>query len=426
VGHARPYRRDRLAFFARCADESGAVVRCRLSGTGYLLNAPEDIRHVLVRNAANYVKARRASGGRAAYPRPHSLLTSEGAEHRRKRRALQRLFRQRLVELVVARSRVNAGRLVDSWEEGTQVQVHAAMTALAQRNILETLLGPIEEPRLAALAAASAARRRAFEGLFFSLLPFPDYVPHARNRRHRAATRSLRAAVAEEIATRRAATERRDDLLSMLMDATYEDGAELTEQELTDEVLTISLTGFDSVSEGLTWTLYLLARHPEVDVAVASEAHGGESDPVRLPVATSAVKESLRLYPPTWLYVRLAREDDRLPGGVRVPAGAKVYLCPFVVHRDARHWPEPERFNPRRFANGAADGRQRYAYFPFGGGPHVCIGETLAMSQIVTVLAEVTRRWRLELARPGQIVQPEGGLSLRPRSGLWMRPHHRC
>ena len=424
VGDLPAYLSDRLAYFAARGNGSGPIVRCRLAGDGYLLNEPEDIRHVLVRNEANYVKSRRVTGPRAEYPSPRSLLTSTGADHRRRRLALQGIFRRPLVERLVDTARANAGRLAESWRDGAEVDVGEAMTALAQRNILETLLGSASEEQLDRLAAATAARRRAFERHFVSVFPLLEYVPLRLNRDHLRVTRRLHAAIGSEIDARRAGAERPADLLSMLMDATFDDGATMSDRELRQEVLTFSLTGYDSVSEALTWTLYLLAQNPEVDAALAREALGASPSP-QLPYATSVVRESLRLFPPTWIFVRIALGDDELPSGARIAARAKVYLCPYVVHRDPRHWPEPARFLPDRFADGAANGRPRYAYFPFGGGTHVCIGESLAMAQIVTVLATLAARHRLTLT-PNREVLPEGGLSLRPKEPLRMRVEPRA
>jgi cytochrome P450 len=421
VGHVPAYLRDRLAFFAGCADRSGAVIRFRLTRAGYLLNQPEDIRHVLVANHRNYVKSRRLAAGRGEYPHPNALLTSRDAEHRRRRRAMQRLFRGPLAEGVVQRARANAERLTESWPDGAEVDAGADMTALAQRTILETLLGRATEQRLDELAAASRARKRAFERHFVSLFPLPQYLPTVANRDYVPATRRLSAAIAAEVEARRRAPGRSDDLLSLLVHATFDDGARMSDREIREEALMISLTGYDSVGEGLTWALYLLAGNPAVESAVAEEARAARGHDY----ATRVVRESLRLFPPTWMFVRVARGEDTLPSGARIPAGGKVYLCPYVVHRDPRHWPDPERFDPDRFADGRENGRPRYAYFPFGGGPHVCIGETLAVAQIVTMLATVVSRHRLTLA-PAPDVVPEGGLTLRPRHGLRMRVARRA
>ena len=398
------------------------MVRVRLARSGYLLNDPEDVRHVLVGNHGNYVKSRRLAGARGRYPPPAALLTSAGAEHRRRRRSMQQAFRRPLVDALVARAGANAQRLASSWREGEEIDLGGAMAALAQRNILEALFGDSSGEGLDRLAAASRARKRAFERHFLSLFPLPQYLPTAANRGYVGATRRLDEAIAAEIAARRAADGEPADLLATLMRLRFDDGRRMTDREVREEVLMLSLTGYDSVSEALTWTLYLLARAPEVDAAVAEEARTTSANGA---YATRVVRESLRLFPPTWIFVRLARDEDRLPSGARIPAGAKLYLCPYVVHRDARHWPDPNRFDPERFADAVESGRPRYAYFPFGGGPHVCIGETLALAQIVTVLATVASSHRLTLA-PGQRVVPEGGLTLRPRDGLRMRVERRA
>lgn len=412
MGHLPAYMRDRLAFFSSCGNGSGPVVRCRLAGDGYLLNEPEDIRHVLVRNQANYVKARRVTGPRARYPAPWSLLTSSGEEHRRKRIAIQRIFRRALVERIEERARVNARRLAASWPDGAEIEVASAMRRLAQRNILELLFGAEPALGLEAIGAASAARRRSIERVLFSVFPLPEYVPTRANLGYVSATRRLERVIAAEIANRRSGRPAGEDILSQLMALRFEDGSALSDAELRDEALTFSLTGYDSVSEALAWTLHLAARHPE-----AIEPGGDSRD------LTTVVRESLRLYPPTWLFARVALGDDPLPSGALLPAGAKVYLCPWVVHRNPRHWPDPGRFDPDRFAPGAAESRPRYAYFPFGGGSHVCIAETLALAQVVTVLATITAGHRL--APAGRPPAPVGGLTLSPGPGLRVRVERR-
>jgi cytochrome P450 len=262
-----------------------------------------------------------------------------------------------------------------------------------------------------------------------SLFPLLEYVPAGFNRDHLRATRLLRRSFEAEIASRRATGARSDDALSTLMDVALDDGTRPTDREVRDELVTMSVTGYDGLSDALAWVLYLLGQHPSADARVAAEvteapADGGESPHVRLPYTTSVVREALRLYPPTWLIVRIARGPDRLPSGAAIPPGAKVYVCSFVLHRSPRHWPEPERFDPDRFANGASDERPRYAYFPFGGGEHVCVAEMTALDHIATVLAAIVPRYRLTLP-PATVVLPEGGLTLGPRGGLVMRAEPR-
>src|SRR5947209_10298679 len=420
----RAYLDDRLAFFAGLLDETGAAVPCRLVGGGYLLNSPEDIRHVLVRNPSGYVKSRRLAGPAAAYPTQNVLLTSRDLKHRRRRQLMQRAFRP-FVEIVAERTRVNAERLARSLHDGGAVDLTEAMTALVQRSLFEALAASATSETHDRLAAAVRERADAFDSHFVSLLPLPSFVPSAANRRLIRATRELRSAIAREVADRRASAERPDDLLSLLMEASDEDGARLDDHDVREEAISIALTGYDSVTQALQWTLYLLARNRDADEKVAAEARAATSAETSRPYALSVIRESLRLFPPTWIFVRIAGADDRLPSGTTISRGAKLYLCPYVVHRNPHLWPEPERFRPHRFGPDARNGRPRYAYFPFGGGPHVCIGEVLAVTQIAIVLASVVPRRRLTLPS-AQTVVPYAGLSLRPSAAVMMHAQARA
>lgn len=411
VGHVPAYLSDRLGFFASCGN-GRAAVRCRLGTEAYLLNDSEDVRHVLATNHANYAKARRLAGHRAEWRGGHGLLTSTGADHLRKRRTLQPIFREELVERLAARARVNADRLLDGWDDGAEVDVASALMELSQRNILETLFGSASEETLALLVAANRARRRFVEDVYFSLFPLPDYLPTPTNVAYARTMRRVDPMIYGAIAERRRSHDRPDDLLTSLLEATDEDGRTMSDRQLRDEILTFALTGHETVGEALAWTLFLLAGHSEADAGLARS-----QDPT---YALRTVRESMRLFPPTWIYARVARSADALPSGTGVSAGAMVYLSPYVLQRSPRLWPDPERFDPDRFLPDAVRARPRYAYFPFGGGPHVCIGESLALTQILAVLERLVTWFRFTVA-PGWEVTPEAGLTLRPKGGLPMR-----
>lgn len=424
VGHVPAYLSDRLTFFSGCRNGSGAVVRCRLGTNAYLLNDPEDIRHVLATSHDTYVKARRLAGARAAWRGGQGLLTSTGVEHRRKRRMLQPIFRQPLLDRLVAVARGNVERVLMSWGDGAEVDVAAAMMALARRNILETLFDSPSERWLDELTAATRARRRFVENVYFSLFPLPEYLPTRTNLAYLRGMRRIDRGIYRAIEARRTAVRRPADMLSMLLDATDEDGRSMSDRQLRDEILTFALTGHETVGEALAWTFLLLAEHPEADEALAREL-GSNGDGTRpTSYAARVVRESMRLFPPTWIYARIAGAEDVLPSGARIPRGATLYLSPYVTHRNPRFWPDPERFDPDRFLPEANDGRPRHAYFPFGSGPHVCIGETLALAQILTVLATVVPQVRLTLAQDQNVV-PDPGLTLRPKGGLTMRVEQR-
>jgi cytochrome P450 len=431
LGHLIAYRRDPLAFFSSCANGPASVTECRLGGRGYVLNDPADIRHVLVGNQGNYEKARRLAGPHARWLRRRSLLTSSGTVHRRKRKMIQPLFRQPLIEMIAERSRSNAVELLGGWSDGDEIEIHEAMMSLARRNMLETIFDSPSEDLLDALAEGRGARRRFVQHFHFSAFPVPEYLPIRVNLDHLKGRRRVHAALAHEIQARRRMTDPPQDLLTMLLEARGEDGSTMSDSEVRDEVITFSMTGFETVGESLTWTLLLLARHPEVDARVTAEARTAfdPEAPVTpggpdLPYSRAVLQESLRLYPPTWIYGRLALEEDTLPSGVTVRAGSKLYLCPFALHRSRRFWDEPERFDPERFLNGSGRGPDRYAYFPFGGGRRVCIGEQVAMAEMLTVLATIVDRHRLTLSAD-QEPTPAPDLTLNPRGGLSMRVERR-
>jgi cytochrome P450 len=234
-------------------------------------------------------------------------------------------------------------------------------------------------------------------------------------------------AIDQMIRARRECESSPRDLLTMLMRASYPDGSTMRDAQVRDEAITLSITGFETVGDALAWTWYLLAKHPEAEATVLAEVQRecdgrapNVADLPRLRYTGMALSESMRLYPPTWIYVRVARQEDSLPSGAKIPAGAKLYLSQYVMHRNRRYFPDPDRFDPLRFADTTTKTRSKYAYFPFGGGPHLCIGQGLAMMEGVLVLATIASRWRLSLAR-NQIVTPEPGVTLYPKDGILMR-----
>jgi cytochrome P450 len=256
----------------------------------------------------------------------------------------------------------------------------------------------------------------------------PRWVPTPENLRFRAARRALDSVVLSLIAERRRAGSDRGDLLSMLLSARDEDTGEgLSDQQIRDEMMTLLLAGHETTALALSWTMHLLAQHPEVRNALEAEVdqvlgdrRATVDDLGRLPYARAVIEESMRLYPPAWIITRSAERDDRI-GGYDIPAGSIVVVSPYVTHHDPALWPDPDTFDPRRFAPAAAhkESLPRYAYFPFGGGPHLCIGAGFAMMEATILIAALTQALRLEPA-PGHPVSPEALVTLRPRTGLWM------
>jgi cytochrome P450 len=234
----------------------------------------------------------------------------------------------------------------------------------------------------------------------------------------------------DAIAARRAPARSTRDLATLLIEAKYSDGSRMTDKQVRDELLTLTSTGHETIGDALGWTWHLIARHPEVEQRLVAELDrvlGGRpataADFARLPYTGMVLSESMRMYPPTWIYTRVPLANETLPSQRQVKRGWTLYLCPYVMHRHPRYFPDPERFDPGRFREDAPS-RPKLAYFPFGGGPHTCIGEAFARLSGVLVLASVAQRIRFEPVPDFRVV-PEAGVTLYPKHGIRMRLHAR-
>jgi len=269
----------------------------------------------------------------------------------------------------------------------------------------------------AVVSALSFANDRAFAPLKLPLgVPLPSHVRFART------MRVLETPLNAMIAERRAAGAEAapPDLLSRLVFARDpETGEGMSDRQLRDELITFLLAGHETTAQALTMTLYLLAAHPEVDAALATELAAGQGD-----LLERVIQESLRLYPPAWVIERSAREDDAL-GGYRIPAGSIVMLPTYVVQRHPDLWPDPDRFDPDRWLPARSAGRSRWAWFPFGGGQRQCIGEEFALQELRIALRELLGAWRFTAPDPGPPVL-EAKITLRPARGLRLVPHRRA
>ena len=408
-----------------------AVVKLRAGEPTYMLTHPDDVRHVLVDNAANYSKTPFLTSAEGKQRAGSGLLTATGDDHQRQRRLLQPLFHRAAVTRYAAAIASRLEDLFADWRHRVDVDIAEEMAQLTQSVIIGVLFGddyPDEDRRL---AHAIHARRLFTDHLYHSRLPFHTRLPLPVVRNHRAAMEVLDDTIAKEIRARRSAPDQRDDLLSLLIGLTYPDGTRMSDQQIRDEVLTFTSTGYETVGEALGWTFYLLLSHPDIAAELRAEVdrvlgdQAAQADDVaRLALTECALKESMRLYPPTWVFVRVPLERDVLPSGAAVPAGAKLYLCQYVMHRHPRYFPSPEQFVPARFASGGRTSL-RGVYFPFGDGPHICIGEAFANLQGVLVLAAVTQRFRLELLH-GQKIAPRAGITLSPLRGIRVAVHPRA
>jgi cytochrome P450 len=290
---------------------------------------------------------------------------------------------------------------------------------------VKTLFNVDAERDVVLMSALSDELIKMFELQDSSMWLAHNFLPTSANLRFRRLIKRLDEFIYDIIRQRRHGSEDTGDLLSMLLGAQDEDGSQMTDRQLRDEVMTLFLAGHETTALALSWTWCLLSQHPEAEARLVTELEsvlGGRAPRVddlpSLRYAEAIIKETMRLYPPAWAFGRQAIEDCEI-GGYAVPKGRQLYFFPWVVHRDPRHFDYPGEFRPERWADEKMKQLPRYAYFPFGGGPRGCIGNSFAMMEAILVLTTVAQRYRLKLAE-GQVIEPWPVFTLRPKYGIRM------
>jgi cytochrome P450 len=421
VGTGAEFARDPLAFLARCRGY-GDLVRVRfLHIPVFMIHKPALIETVLVTDSSKYVKSMDLRESRNVLG--NGLLTSEGEFWRRQRGLAQPAFHR---ERIAAYARVItdfAEQMLSGWKDGEARDIHRDMMRLALEIAAKTLFGADIADEAREIGSALHVVLKQFQARSHTAFLIPPYLPTPLNLRARKAVRSLDEIVYGIIRKRRANSSSNGDLLSMLLKAQDEDGNRMTDQQLRDESITLLLAGHETTAIALSWTWYLLAQNPNVEAKLLTELRatlGGRppafEDLPRLQCTDKVVRESMRLYPPAWVIGREAATDCEIAGYL-VPAGAQMYMSQWVMHRDPRYFDEPERFHPDRWTPEFSKRLPKFAYFPFGGGPRVCIGAAFAMMEATLLLATIAQRFRVSLLS-AERVEPWPSVTLRPRNGV--------
>jgi cytochrome P450 len=428
-GQLFAFRRDPTGFLLRMADTYGDVVHMRFASRNvYLLSNPADIEALLVSQHRKFVKGTALQATRRVLGK--GLLTSEGDFHLRQRRLIQPIFhRQRIAgygDSMVQAAAALSGR----WTDGQVLDMHAAMMALTLSIVGKTLFGTDVEAEAAEIGEAVNGLLASFfqiNGPFGRWIEAFDLPPA---RRARAGQTRLNATMFRMIAEHREAGDR-GDLLSMLLAAQDEDGgARMTDEQVGDEAMTLFLAGHETTANALSWTWHLLSKHPEAESKLHAELDTvlngrppSVADLPHLAYTRMVLSEALRLYPPAWVMTRLSVEPFEA-SGYSLPAGSPILASQWVNHHQARFFPQPFEFRPERWTPEAEAKLPKFAYFPFGGGPRVCIGEGFAWMEGVLLIATLAQGWRMHPG-PKQRIALQPVITLRPKYGVEMRLERR-
>jgi cytochrome P450 len=409
---------DRLRdYFARFGDLYRVFAPAR-GVYNYVINHPDDVKRVMLTNHRNYTKGEGMD--RVKILLGNGIMTSEGAFWRRQRRMMQPSFHRRVIDQFSQLIHEVNQKYEERWSaaaaRGEAVNISSDTSELTLEIVLRSIFG----------TDLKKLERQLGQNPF-------EVVAKQSNRDLKFAFqfRSLAKLVLELIKTRRETDEEHFDFLSMLM-LTHdrETGEPMGDRELIDEVLTLIVAGHETTAAALTWTWYLVSQHPEIAEGLQAESdrHAvngalGLDAAESLSFTHQVLQESLRMYPPGWLLTRRAVEADEL-GGFAIAPRTDVFISPYLLHRHPEFWSEPEAFKPERFAGTDAAERHKFAYIPFAVGPRHCIGENIAMFEMLVHMHSMTRRFRLKRATD-EPIEFEAQINLRPRSNLMMTVENR-
>src|SRR5215813_14026696 len=426
LGNLAAVSRDWLGFYSRCAKEYGDVVQLRYIHVPIcLVMHPRDIEYILVTTPGNFTKS--ADYRALARVLGNGLLTNEGKAWQHQRSLIQPAFRRENI-LSYAPVMTSAVRqLLGAWSDGESRNVHEDMMALTLQIVAQCLFGA----EVSGVAERVGKAMKVVTDRFLidagqaMLLPFdlPDFLAPGRRR----AINDLNGIIQSILRERRSSNQARGDLLDTLLQVRDDEGRPMSDAQLRDEVMTLFLAGHETTAIALSWTCFLIAQNPDIEAKLAEELRtvlAGRvptpDDLPRLRYTEMVLKETLRLYPAVWGIGRRAIAECEL-GGYRIPAGSNIFILQWRTQRDARFFPNPQRFDPERWAEDPVRSGKipRFAYFPFGGGPRVCVGASFAMMEATLLLAMIQQKYKLASV-PGHPIEVLASVTLRPKHGIKM------
>ena len=429
VGIAYHFAREPFQFREDCASEYGDVVTMPgIGGTDdYMLIHPDHIERVLQTEWEDYVGAPQ---GELEELLGNGLLINEGESWQQQRQLMQpAFFRQRLERYTRAMVEYSERLVDEEWGDGDIVDVEREMRNLTLQIIVQSMFGQDIKNEQSIIGDAFKDIGKRFKPSR-SKWPIPNWIPTPANVRFRNALEDIDEIIYEMIDERRGEADERDDLLAMLLQAQDDEGEGMSDKQLRDEMMTMLLAGHDTTALSITYTWHLIANNPEVEERLRTELDDVLGDDFatfeelpRLEYLEKVIKESMRLYPAVHSISRRAVTDVEFDG-YPISEGSRIFLAPWVTHRDGRFWDEPETFRPGRWDEANVEARPEYAYFPFGGGPRRCIGKKFAMLEAKLIISTILQKCTLE-PEADESLDLVASITAQPKDGIDMRVRHR-
>ena len=432
----RKFLHDPLKLLTDISHTYGDIAHFKFGSQNvYLLNNPDYIEDVLVTNYKKFIKSRGLQVSKRLLG--NGLVTSEGEYHDLQRHLIQPTFYPKRIKSYSDMMIKQANDMCNSWHDGAILDIHKEMTKLTLAIICKTVLGYDIDPEHDEVGDALLTCMKYFNRL---LMPFGELIEKIPllpiNKGFQKAKKDLDSIVYSIIKEHRKKLDKgddkesHDDLLLTLLQAQDEEAGigRMTDEQLRDEVMTIFLAGHETTANALTWTYYLLSENPLIETRLQEELYsifGNSRTPItvddvpKLQYTEKVLTESMRLFPPAWALGRQAIDDYKV-GGYSVPKGSIILMSQYVMHRDPRYFPEPDRFYPDRWTEEFRKQLPRFSYFPFGGGIRGCIGEPFAWLEGILLIATICRQWRLKHV-PSHKVELKPLITLRPKYGMQMK-----
>jgi cytochrome P450 len=428
VGALLGLMKSPLTFYEGLQKRYGNLVQFDLVGkTAYLVLDPSNIEMILS-NTGKLLSKGYERDGQLMAMFGSGLVTSEGPFWFRQRKTAAPAFNHERLREYGNQITLLSAEMIESWMSGQVIDIHHEFTVITLRAIMKALFGTSLGEKESKFLKATEAQMKCYVKVRFGLDRFlPPSIPTRNRALFAKATREIDEVVYDIIEQHRQGI-KQSDFISLMMQATNEEGEHLTEKQLRDEVATMILAGHETSSNALAWTIYLLSQNRECDALLEQELTNQLSgrrptfeDLKSLPYTNAVIKESMRLMPPVWGVSRQATADFEL-GGYLIPKDSIVMLSQWVVHRDEANFKEPLKFRPERWLNGETDNLHKFAYFPFGGGPRVCIGNSFSQMEIAIILADCRSKFQMEVLDP-ETVKPRASVTLGPAKPIRVKLH---